>query len=127
MREVFGEWFNKYILPENNETCSEYWFAHTYHTSPNTIKTDPVTARLTGGWYDGVYTNYAGTPEIVVPIGQVQYWSSFTWKMEWQPVTVALGVSRGCDAVLFEIVDRLTVVASLKGTKRGRVAYDVED
>lgn len=63
-------------------------------------------ARLTGGWYDGVYTDYAGMPEIVVPVGQAQYWSAYTRKVEWQPVTVALGVSKGCDAVLFEIVER---------------------
>lgn len=126
-REVFGEWFNKYVLPGNDETCSEYIFAHTYHTPPNTVKTDPATARLTGGWYDGVYTNYAGTPEIVVPIGQVQYWSAYTRRVEWQPVTVALGVSKGCDAVLFEIVERLSEKGLLKETLPGRVAYPVED
>ncbi|KAH7303823.1 amidase signature domain-containing protein [Stachybotrys elegans] len=30
-RQVFGDWFNKAILPSSNETCSEYLFAHSYH------------------------------------------------------------------------------------------------
>ncbi|KAK5651907.1 hypothetical protein OQA88_11566 [Cercophora sp. LCS_1] len=124
-REVFGDWFNQHVLPGNNETCSEYIFAHSYHAPPGTVKTDPATARLTGGWYDGVYTNYAGTPEIVLPVGQVEYWSAFTRRVEWQPVTVALGVSKGCDAVLFEIVGRLRE-AGLKETVFGRTAYPVE-
>ena len=125
-RQVFGEWFNREVLPANEETCSEYIFAHTYHTAPNTVKVDPATARLTGGWYDGVYTNYAGAPEIVVPIGQVQYWSPYTRRMEWQPVTVALGMAKGCDLHLFELVDRLAEGGLLKETLPGVVAYPVE-
>ncbi|KAM7188603.1 Amidase signature domain containing protein [Naviculisporaceae sp. PSN 640] len=126
-RELFGAWFNKEVLPTNNETCSEYIFAHTYHSAPNTVKVDPATARLTNGWYDGVYTNYAGAPEIVVPIGQVQYWSPYTRKLEWQPVTVALGVAKGCDLVLFELVDRLAEMGLLKEVLPGIVAYPVEE
>ena len=126
-RQVFGDWFNKEILPTNDETCSEYIIAHTYHGPPNTIKVDPATARLTGGWYDGVYTNYAGAPEIVVPIGQVHYWSAYTQRLEWQPVTVALGVAKGCDLVLFELVDRLAEKGLLKEVLPGVVAYTVEE
>jgi hypothetical protein len=38
-------------------------------------------------------------------------------------VTVALGVSKGCDKVLFEIVDRLREKGLLRETKAGKVAY----
>ncbi|KAK3316257.1 amidase signature domain-containing protein [Apodospora peruviana] len=126
-RQVFGEWFNRVVLPANRETCSEYIFAHTYHGLPTTVKTDPATARLTGGWYDGVYTNYAGTPEIVVPVGQVQYWSAYTQRLEWQPVTVALGMAKGCDLLLFELADRLAEKGLLREVLPGMVAYAVEE
>lgn len=49
---------------------SEYIFADTYRTAPTTIKVDPATAKMFGGWGDGVYMNYASVPEVVVPIGR---------------------------------------------------------
>lgn len=64
-------------------------------------------------------------PEIVVPIGQVQYFSPYTLVNEWQPVTVAIGVAKGCDKLLFEIVDRLAEAGMLKETLPGKVAYPV--
>lgn len=125
-RKVFGEWFNKKALPANEETCSEYLFAHSYHIPPDTVKTDPAEVRYVAGWWDGVYTNYAGTPEIVVPIGQVEYESEYTKRTEWQTVTVALGVAKGCDLVLFDIVDKLTEAGLLKTVMAGKLAYPVE-
>lgn len=125
-RQVFGDWFNEYMLPSNNETCSEYLFAHSYHIPPTTVKTDPAQANLVPGYYDGLYTNYAGTPEIVVPIGQIEYESKYTKRTEWQTVTVALGVAKGCDLVLFDIVDRLTEAGLLKEVMAGVVGYPTE-
>ncbi|KAK0724641.1 hypothetical protein B0H67DRAFT_641154 [Lasiosphaeris hirsuta] len=86
-------------------------------------RSTPAVAKLTSGWYGGVYTNYAGTPEIVVPIGQVQYWSAYAQRLEWQLVTVALGVAKGCDLLLFELVDRLAAAGLLKETLPGVVAF----
>jgi Asp-tRNA(Asn)/Glu-tRNA(Gln) amidotransferase A subunit family amidase len=126
-RKAFGDWFNTNMLPTNNETCSEYLFAHSYHIPPTTVKTDPAVAAMVPGYYDGLYTNYAGTPEIVVPIGQIQYESTYTKRTEWQTVTVALGVAKGCDLVLFDIVDKLVEAGMLKEVMAGVVAYPVEE
>lgn len=125
---VFGKWYTESVLPANADTCSEYIFAHTYHVPPSLTKVTPraaVTQRQRG-WYDGIYTNYAGTPEIVVPVGQVQYWSPYTRRDEWQPVTVALSVAKGCDLVLFDLVDRLAELGLLKEVLPGVVAYPVD-
>ena len=60
-----------------------------------------------------------------MPIGQVEYFSPFTSRMEWQPVTVALGAAKGCDLVLFELVDRLVEAGLLVETLAGKTAYPV--
>jgi Asp-tRNA(Asn)/Glu-tRNA(Gln) amidotransferase A subunit family amidase len=125
-RAAFADWFNSAVQPASEATCSEHILAHTYHTPPDTVKTRPTAAGLTPGWYDGVYINYAGTPEIVVPIGQVEVFSPYTLRTEWQPVTVALGMAKGCDLVLFELVDRLAAKGLLKETLPGKVAYSTE-
>jgi Asp-tRNA(Asn)/Glu-tRNA(Gln) amidotransferase A subunit family amidase len=126
-RITFANFFNTIVLPPNEETCSEYIFAHTYHTPPSLVKVHgrAVSLRNRLGWYDGIYTNYAVTPEIVVPIGQVEYWSPSTRRIEWQPVTVALGMAKGCDNALFALVDRLAAMELLVEMLPGKVAYPV--
>jgi hypothetical protein len=42
-------------------------------------------------------------------------------------VTVALGVAKGCDLVLFDIVDKLVEAGMLKEVMAGVVAYPVEE
>ncbi|KAB5578141.1 amidase signature domain-containing protein [Coniochaeta sp. 2T2.1] len=56
---VFADWFNREVQPASEATCSEHILAHTYHGAPDMVKVKPTQAALTGGWYDGVYTNYA--------------------------------------------------------------------
>ncbi|KAB5584956.1 hypothetical protein GE09DRAFT_1048175 [Coniochaeta sp. 2T2.1] len=111
--------------PASEATCSEHILAHTYHGAPDTVEVKPTQAALTGGWFDGVCTNYAGVPEIVVPIGQVEVFSPYTLRTESQPVTVALGMAKRCDLVLFELVDRLAALGLLKDTLPGKVAYPI--
>jgi hypothetical protein len=124
-RKAFGDWFNEAVLPSSEETCSEFLFAHSYHIPPNTVKTDAAKTTHVIGWYDGLYVNYAGTPEIVVPIGQIEYHSAYTNRTEWQTVTVALGVAKGCDRVLFDVVDKLTEAGMLQEVMAGMLAYPV--
>jgi hypothetical protein len=91
------------------------------------VKYEQTPFDLVRGFYNGMQASFAGFPEIVVPIGQVQYYSPFTRREEWQTVTVALAAPRGCDAVLFEVVDALEGLGLLKEVKTGKTAYDVEE
>lgn len=77
---------------------------------------------LTTRYYSGVYTNFAGIPEIVVRIGQVKYWSPYTLRDEWQLVTVAFALAKCCDLKLFELVEKLESLGLLKETLPGKVA-----
>ncbi|KAK4507951.1 hypothetical protein PRZ48_001686 [Zasmidium cellare] len=64
-----------------------------------------------------------GCVDFVVPIGQVGYWSEVTFKEEMVPVTVDLVVRRGCDFVLYNLVERLAEEGMLKGIRAGRKAF----
>lgn len=125
-RLAFADFYNKQVLPANEKTCSEYIFAHSYHTPPSMAKVAPHTATLVVGWYDGLYVNYAGVPEIVIPVGQVEYFSPYTKRMEWQPVTVALGVAKGCDLILFELVDQMAAMGLIREVLPGTTAYPID-
>jgi Asp-tRNA(Asn)/Glu-tRNA(Gln) amidotransferase A subunit family amidase len=128
-REGYAAWFNTYILPntttDNTSSCGTI-AAHSLHLPPSTVKYDQTPFALVRGVYNGMEASFAGFPEIVVPIGQVQYWSPFTRIEEWQTVTVAFAAPRGCDAVLFELVDVLEGLGLLREVRTGKTAYEVE-
>ncbi|KPI40609.1 Amidase 1 [Cyphellophora attinorum] len=94
-REQYAEWFNTYILPTDPETCTSAIVAHSLHVPPSTVKVDQTKVHLVEGYGSGLEASFAGFPEIVVPIGQIEYHSHFTRKMEWQPVTVAFAAAVG--------------------------------
>ncbi|KAF2636897.1 amidase signature enzyme, partial [Massarina eburnea CBS 473.64] len=126
-REQFADWFNTHILPNSNTTCSQSIFAHSYHIAPATEKITWKEYSVVSYFYNGIWTNYAGIPEIVVPIGQIRYWSPYTLRQEWQPVTVAFAAAKGCDGVLFQLVERLEELGLLKEVLPGKVAFVTDE
>ncbi|KAH7395015.1 amidase signature domain-containing protein [Phaeosphaeria sp. MPI-PUGE-AT-0046c] len=126
-REAFASWFNTHILPASNATCSESIFAHSYHILPGNEKITPADTGVAAYYWNGVFVNYAGIPEIVVPIGQIRYYSIYTEREEWQPVTVAFAAAKGCDLQLFELVEKLESLGMLKETLAGKVAYHTDE
>jgi hypothetical protein len=119
-REAFKDWWDEYILPTNDETCTSSIYTHSLFVPPNEAKTADSVVGLAYGYWDAAFANYAQLPEIVVPIGQIQYWSPSTLKMEWWPMSVAFAAAKGCDLVLFELVDKLREKGLIKAVLRGR-------
>lgn len=126
-RELFSQWWNTHVAKPSNLTCSESFFAHSLHIAPGMEKITHEAPGVVSYYWNGVYTNYAGVPEIVVPIGQIKYDSPYTLRQEWQPVTVAFAAARGCDLKLFELVERLEESGLVKETLAGKVAYHTDE
>jgi Asp-tRNA(Asn)/Glu-tRNA(Gln) amidotransferase A subunit family amidase len=125
-REAFASWFNTHILPSSNTTCSDSILAHSYHILPGNEKVTPGGVHVASYYWNGVWVNYAGIPEIVVPIGQVRYQSLYTLRAEWQPVTVAFAAAKGCDMQLFNLVEKLQTLGMVTETLPGKVAYPTD-
>jgi Asp-tRNA(Asn)/Glu-tRNA(Gln) amidotransferase A subunit family amidase len=125
-RAAYAEWFNTEILPASNDSavCTDYIVAHSLHVPPSTVKYNQTPFTLVRGFYNGLQASFAGTPEIVVPIGQITYFSPFTLKEEYQTVTVAFQAPRGCDGTLMELVRVLTEQGLLKEVMPGKTAYE---
>lgn len=125
-REKFAAWFNTHILPSSTISCTSSIFAHSLHIAPGNEKVTYAPPEVAAYYWDGVWVNYAGIPEIVVPIGQIRYWSTYTEREEWQPVTVAFAAAKGCDLQLFRLVEMLVERGMVGETRAGKVAYDTE-
>ena len=79
----------------------------------------PRGAAITGANICPLY----GCADFTVPIGQVPYFSPVTLHEELVPVTVSMVVKRGCDFVLFDLIERLADAGVVRAVKTGRTAF----
>lgn len=64
-----------------------------------------------------------GCADFTIPIGQVPYFSNITFREEMMPVTINMAVKRGCDFVLYNMIEKLADEGVLKAVKTGREAF----
>ncbi|KPM41819.1 hypothetical protein AK830_g4713 [Neonectria ditissima] len=67
--------------------------------------------------------SYFGDVDYTVPIGQVSYFSNVTFQNEMMPVTVNLVAKRGCDFVLFNLINELADQGILETVLTGQQAF----
>ncbi|ETS80552.1 hypothetical protein PFICI_08081 [Pestalotiopsis fici W106-1] len=107
------------------ESCSEGLYTYIWGNGLPSYR-NQYTAAPTGppfGLDDWAIANFAGVPEIVVPIGEVPYNSTVSMQIEYLPVTVVLRMARGCDYVLASLVDDLEQAGLLRPVATGPRLY----
>lgn len=65
----------------------------------------------------------AGIPDFVVPVGRVPYQSRITGRTEYLPLSVNLMARKGCDGMLFDLVEDLVREGIVKEVKPGRSIF----
>ena len=128
------EWYEREFQYNTSTSCSESVFIYDIGTggkpsfrewelneSPDAsyLAVTPPNAKITGANICPIF----GCADFTVPIGQVPYFSNVTFKEEMVPVTIGLVVKRGCDFVLYNMVEKLADAGVLKSVKTGRVAF----
>lgn len=61
--------------------------------------------------------------DYTIPIGQTTYYSNVTYHEEVVPVTINMVVKRGCDFVLFNMIEKLARAGVLQTVKTGKTAF----
>ena len=61
--------------------------------------------------------------DYTIPLGAVPYYSPVTRVTEQLPVSINLAVRRGCDLVLFNLIDELATAGIVEAVKTGREAF----
>lgn len=69
-------------------------------------------------------SSMGGLPEVTIPLGQVQYKSPVTGKLEYMPVAVQIATRRGCDGVLYELVKELGDKGVIKTVLAGKEGFE---
>jgi Asp-tRNA(Asn)/Glu-tRNA(Gln) amidotransferase A subunit family amidase len=136
-------WFESKFLTSSNGSCSDSLLIYDIGTGgkpsyreETLIVTDDEgcgkgrqngAVKLGDGKYDAMtgasICPMFGCVDVTVPIGQVGYQSAVTMVEEQVPVTVNLVMKRGCDFVLFNMVEEMGRRGILKSVKTGREAF----
>ena len=64
-----------------------------------------------------------GCVDYTIPIGQVEYFSKVTHRMEVMPVTINMVVKRGCDFMLLNMIEKLADAGILRTVGAGAKAF----
>ncbi|KAK1593422.1 uncharacterized protein LY79DRAFT_551816 [Colletotrichum navitas] len=72
---------------------------------------------------DSSVPNMAGTPDVVLPIGDVSYNSTKSLHTEYLPVAMTLRMARGCDSHLANLVRDLEAKGLLRQVATGPRLY----
>ena len=128
------EWYEKHLQFSTPESCSESVMLYDIGTGgfPSYRELDlngpagtsflavtPADAKITGAAICPLFA----CADYTVPIGQTTYFSSVTFHEEVIPVTINMVVKRGCDFMLFNMVEKLADAGVLKTVKTGRTAF----
>ena len=119
-RTTFASWFDSEILVPDNATCSSSLMLYVgsnaavnyrnQYSGPPGVPIGFSTGRISPFW---------GGPDFVLPLGQAAYFSNITLHEEYLPVTVDILAARGCDGMIFGLVQDLVKEGVLKTSVAG--------
>ncbi|EXL91261.1 hypothetical protein FOIG_15541 [Fusarium odoratissimum NRRL 54006] len=124
--------WHKQVLFSTNSSCSEFILLYDIGTSglpsfreeglnDSSGAASPVDPR--GPESVSTVSSYFGDVDITVPIGQITYQSNLTFQEEVMPVTVNMVAKRGCDFVLFNLINKLVSEGVLSSVNTGKQAF----
>ncbi|KAI9148391.1 Scytalone dehydratase-like protein Arp1 [Paramyrothecium foliicola] len=134
LKNTTVSWFEKEMLYETEESCSESMFICDIGTGglPSFREEDlnegknasflavrPPNAAITCA---NICPSFA-CADYTIPLGQVTYQSPVTFVAEQYPVSINMIVRRGCDFMLFNMIEKMAEAGILKTVKTGREAF----
>ncbi|KAJ6004591.1 hypothetical protein N7540_012960 [Penicillium herquei] len=126
-KDTFTAWWNSTVQVFDAETCSDslilYVGTAATPTYRNAYRSMPG---IPSGFSASRIANFAGVPDMVVPIGQAKYNSTITEQEEYLPVAIDFLAPHGCDLMIFNLVNELVAAGIVKEPVTGSTLYGDE-
>lgn len=113
-KTIFKEWIEESVLAPRHNTseCSSALLIHPlWPGEPSYRDNYPTESPEEAGpsyvWNQYSISQLAGVPEVVLPLGQVNYTSRVTQTTKYLPVAVSINAAAGCDLMLYHLVEVL--------------------
>lgn len=120
-KTTFMDWASSTFLAPSDKTCSEsivMYVGSTARANPRNVYLDEPGVPF--GFSSSRISVMAEVPDYVVPLGEAAYNSTITGHLEYLPVTANLMAAKGCDGMLFSLIEELHAVGILKTAMPGR-------
>lgn len=121
-KTLFMNWINGKLLAPSPVTCSDslimYVGSEAQDSPRNVYPKGGPSVPL--GFGESRISVMSEAPDFVVPIGEAPYNSTITGHVEYLPVTVNLMAAKGCDGMLFSLIEDLYKAGILKKSLTGR-------
>jgi hypothetical protein len=120
-KTIFMDWVNSGILTPSPKTCSEslvLYVGSTARADPRNVYFDEPGVPF--GFSNSRISVMAEVPDFVVPIGEAPYNSTITGHVEYLPVTIDFLAAKGCDGMLFSLINDLHAKGIVKTALSGR-------
>ncbi|KAF2853224.1 amidase signature enzyme [Plenodomus tracheiphilus IPT5] len=120
-KTIFMNWANETFLAPSAETCSKSLTLYVGSTARTTYRNTYLSAPgVPFGFSNSRISVMAEVPDFVVPIGEAPYNSTITGHVEYLPVTVNFMAAKGCDGMLFSLIEEMYEAGILKESLAGR-------
>jgi len=119
-KTLFQDWWATSVQPNSTTTCSDSLLLYSAGADPlyrNEYKGPP---RVPYGFGTSRISPFAEVPDFVIPIGQASYNSTITKHEEFLPLTVDILAAKGCDGLIFGLVDELVKAGIVSKSLTGR-------
>ncbi|KAK4540412.1 hypothetical protein LTR36_009269 [Oleoguttula mirabilis] len=119
-RTLFADWFASEVLVADNATCSNsllFYIGSQADVNYRNQYTGPPDPPY--GFSISRVSPFWSGPDFVVPIGSASYFSNITLHEEVLPVTVDIMAARGCDGLIFGLVQDLVAAGILAPSAAG--------
>lgn len=120
-KTTFMSWFNSAVLPPNETTCSDSLLLYVGSEGSIQYRNTYLNSPIPPFGFDEVGISvFSEAPDFVVPIGETKYLSTVTLHDEHLPVSVNFMVARGCDGMLFSLIEALHEAGIVETAQAGR-------
>lgn len=120
-KTIFMDWANSTFLAPSVSSCSDslvMYVGSTARANPRNVYLDEPGVPF--GFSSSRISVMAEVPDFVVPLGEAPYNSTITGHVEYLPVTANLMAAKGCDGMLFSLIEELHAAGILKTAMSGR-------
>lgn len=119
-RTLFGEWFADQILPPDATTCSASLLLYVGTDATTNYRNTYFPAPRAPLGFSFTYVSpFWGGPDFALPVGVAPYNSTVTLHEEVLPVAVDFMAARGCDGMLYGLIEDLARAGILETSLAG--------
>lgn len=118
---LFRDWFNSEVLAPGDKICSEHLLVYVPRIPTPKYRDVYLSGpALPSAFSTSRISVLSGSPDIVIPIGEIPFRSKITNHTEYLPVTVDFMAAKGCDGMLLSLVRDLQKKGIVRRSVHGK-------